>query len=51
VALLAVIESHLSIVGVLVVLGGAMPVLRDRLLQRVEAALLSERRPVQAGVA
>jgi tRNA A-37 threonylcarbamoyl transferase component Bud32 len=41
-ALAAAIESYLPIVRVLVVLGGAMPALRERLLQRVEAALRSE---------
>ena len=50
-ALMAAIESYLSIVCVLVVVGGVMPALRERLLQRVEAALRSERRSVQAGVA
>ena len=38
-ALTAAIESYLPIVRVLVVLGEAMPALRERLLQRVEAAL------------
>jgi serine/threonine protein kinase len=38
-ALAAAIEPYLPIVRVLVVLGGAMPALRERLLQRVEAAL------------
>ncbi len=37
--LTAAIESYLPIVRVLVVLAGAMPNLRERLLQRVEAAL------------
>jgi hypothetical protein len=41
-ALTAAIESYLPIVRVLVLLGGAMPALRERLLQRVEAALRSE---------
>ena len=38
-ALAAAIESYLPIVRVLVVLGEAMPALRERLLQRVEASL------------
>lgn len=38
-ALTAAIESYLPIVRVLVLLGGAMPALRERLMQRVEAAL------------
>ena len=41
-ALTAAIESYLPIVRVLIVLGGAMPALRERLLQRVEAALRPE---------
>jgi aminoglycoside phosphotransferase (APT) family kinase protein len=41
-ALTAAIESYLPIVHVLVFLGGAVPALRERLLQRVEAALRSE---------
>ena len=41
-ALTAAIESYLPIVRVLVLLGGAMPALRERLLQRVETALHSE---------
>ena len=41
-ALAAAIESYLPIVRVLILLGGAMPALRERLLQRVEAALRSE---------
>ena len=41
-ALTAAIESYLPIVRVLVLLGGAMPALRERLLQRVEAALRAE---------
>jgi hypothetical protein len=41
-ALTAAIESYLPIVRVLVLLGGAMPDLRERLLQRIEAALRSE---------
>ena len=41
-ALAAAIESYLPIVRVLVLLGGAMPALRQRLLQRVEAALRPE---------
>jgi Ser/Thr protein kinase RdoA (MazF antagonist) len=43
-ALAAAIESYLPIVRVLILLGGAMPALRERLLQRVEAALRSEDR-------
>ena len=38
-ALRAAIESYLPIVRVLVVIGEVMPALRERLLQRVEAAL------------
>jgi Ser/Thr protein kinase RdoA (MazF antagonist) len=38
-ALTAEIESYLPIVRVLVALGGAVPNLRERLLQRVEAAV------------
>ena len=38
-ALTAAIESYLPIVRVMVVLGNAMPALRERLLQHVEAAL------------
>jgi len=38
-ALKAAIESYLPIVRVLVILGGTVPALRDRLMQRVEAAL------------
>ena len=41
-ALTAAIESYLPIVRVLFVLGGAFPAHRERLLQRVEAALRSE---------
>jgi hypothetical protein len=41
-ALTAAIESYLPIVRVLVLLGGAMPALREKLLQRVEAALRPE---------
>ena len=41
-ALTAAIESYLPIVRVLVLLGGAMPALRERLIQRIEAALRSE---------
>jgi aminoglycoside phosphotransferase (APT) family kinase protein len=41
-ALTAAIESYLPIVRTLVVLGNAMPALRERLLQRVEAALRSK---------
>jgi hypothetical protein len=37
--LTAAIESYLPIVRVLVVLGEAMPALRERLLQRIEAGL------------
>jgi aminoglycoside phosphotransferase (APT) family kinase protein len=38
-ALTVAIQSYLPIVRVLVLLGGAMPALRERLLQRIEAAL------------
>jgi len=38
----AAIESYLPIVRLLVFFGGAMPALRERLLQRVEAALRPE---------
>jgi hypothetical protein len=38
-ALRAAIESYLPIVRVLVIISGVMPALRERLLQRVEAAL------------
>jgi Ser/Thr protein kinase RdoA (MazF antagonist) len=41
-ALTAAIESYLPIVRALVVIGGAMPALRERLIQRVEAALRPE---------
>jgi Ser/Thr protein kinase RdoA (MazF antagonist) len=41
-ALTAAIEPYLPIVRVMVVLGEAMPALRERLLQRVEASLRSE---------
>jgi Ser/Thr protein kinase RdoA (MazF antagonist) len=41
-ALTAAIESYLPIVRVLVLLVGTMPALRERLIQRVEAALRSE---------
>ena len=41
-ALAAAIDSYLPIVRVLVLLGNAMPSLRERLLQRVEAALRPE---------
>ena len=41
-ALTAAIESYLPIVRTLVVLGEAMPAMRERLLQRVEAALRAE---------
>ena len=40
--LTAAIEPYLPIVRILVVIGGAMPVLRERLLQRVDAALRPE---------
>ena len=35
-------EPYLPVVRVRVVLGGAAPALRERLIQRVEAALRSE---------
>ena len=41
-ALTAAIESYLPIVCVLFLLGGAFPALRERLMQRVEAALRPE---------
>jgi aminoglycoside phosphotransferase (APT) family kinase protein len=41
-ALTVAIEPYLPIVRVLIVLGGAMPALRERLIQRVEAALRLE---------
>ena len=41
-ALTAAVASYLPIVRVLVLLGGAMPALRERLIQRVEATLRSE---------
>lgn len=41
-ALTAAIDSYLPIVRVLVVLGEAMPAMRERLLQRAEAALRPE---------
>ena len=41
-ALTAAVASCLPIVRVLVLLGGAMPALRERLIQRVEATLRSE---------
>ena len=41
-ALTSAIESYLPIVRVLVVLGGAMPALRERLIERVEASLRLE---------
>jgi hypothetical protein len=41
-ALTMAIEPYLPIVRALVVIGGAMPALRERLLQRVEAALRPE---------
>ncbi|HMI44799.1 MAG TPA: hypothetical protein VK491_01435, partial [Gemmatimonadaceae bacterium] len=40
-ALTATVEPYLAIVRVLVLLGGAVPVLRERLIQRIEAALRS----------
>jgi hypothetical protein len=40
--LTAAIEPDLPIVHVLIVLGGAAPALRERLIERVEAALRSE---------
>ena len=41
-ALTAAVEPYLPIVRVLVLLGGAVPALRERLIQRIEAALRSE---------
>jgi hypothetical protein len=41
-ALTAAIESYLPIVRVLFLLGGAFPAHRERLMQRVEAALRAE---------
>jgi Ser/Thr protein kinase RdoA (MazF antagonist) len=41
-ALTAAIEPYLPIVRVLIVLGGTVPALRERLIERVEAALRSE---------
>jgi Ser/Thr protein kinase RdoA (MazF antagonist) len=41
-ALTAAVESYLPIVRVMVVLGNAMPALRERLLQRADAALRSK---------
>ena len=41
-ALTAAVEPYLPIVRVLIVVGGAMPALRERLLQRIEAALRPE---------
>jgi len=41
-ALTAAVEPYLPIVRVLIVLGGAMPALRERLIQRVEASLRPE---------
>jgi hypothetical protein len=41
-ALAAAIEPYLSIVRVRVVLGGAVPALREQMMQRVEATLRSE---------
>ena len=41
-ALTAAIESYLPIVRVLVLLGGTVPAMRERLLQRIEAALRAE---------
>ena len=40
--LTAAVEPYLPIVRVLIVLGGAMPALRERLIQRVEASLRPE---------
>jgi hypothetical protein len=40
--LTAAIEPYLPIVRVLIVLGGTVPALRERLIERVEAALRSE---------
>jgi hypothetical protein len=41
-ALTAAIKSYLPVVRVLVILGEAVPALRKRLMQRVEAALRPE---------
>jgi hypothetical protein len=41
-ALTAAIEPYLPIVCLLVLLGEAMPALRERLIQRVDAALRPE---------
>jgi hypothetical protein len=41
-ALKAAIEPYLPLVRVFLLLGGATPDVRERLLQRVEAALRSE---------
>jgi hypothetical protein len=40
--LTAAVEPYLPIARVFVLLGGAAPALRERLLQRIEAALRSE---------
>jgi Ser/Thr protein kinase RdoA (MazF antagonist) len=42
-ALTAAIEPYLPVVRVLIILGGAVPAMRERLMQRVEAALRRER--------
>jgi hypothetical protein len=41
-ALTAAVEPYLPIVRVFVLLGGAVPALRERLIQRIEAALRSK---------
>jgi hypothetical protein len=41
-ALAAAIEPYLPLVRVRVILGGAVPALRERLIQHVEAALHAE---------
>ena len=41
-ALKAAMQAYLPIVRVFLLLGGAMPDMRERLIQRVEAALRSE---------
>ena len=41
-ALTAAMQPYLPIVRVFLLLGGAMPDMRERLIQRVEAALRSE---------
>ena len=38
-ALTAAMEPYLPIVRVFILLGGAVPALRERLIQRIEAAL------------